>query len=195
MTRLDALLAEARACRVCAAHLPLGPRPILRARESARLLIVGQAPGFKVHETGIPFYDRSGDRLLQWLGLTRAQFYDERTVAFVPTGFCYPGRDASGGDLPPRAECAPLWHPKLRPALPHIETTLLIGSHAQKYYLGARRKKTVAETVRAWREFLPEFWPLPHPSWRNTNWLAKNPWFEAKLVPQLKKRIAEIFAG
>ena len=192
MTRLDALLAEARACRVCTAHLPLGPRPIVRARATARLLIVGQAPGLKVHETGIPFNDPSGVRLRAWLGLTPEEFYDERRVAFIPTGFCYPGRDAKGGDLPPRPECAPLWHPKLRPELKRLELTLLVGQHAQNFYLGAWRKKNVTDTVRAWREYLPEFLPTPHPSWRNTAWLKNNPWFEAKLVPDLRKRVRAI---
>lgn len=195
MTALDSLLAEVRACRVCAAHLPHGPRPVLRARESARLMIVGQAPGTKVHETGIPFNDRSGDRLREWLAMDRETFYDERRIAIIPAGLCYPGRDANGGDLPPRPECAPLWHPKLRAALPNIELTLLIGSYAQKYYLGRQRKKTVGETVAAWREYLPEFLPLPHPSWRNTAWLRKNPWFEKNLVPELRKRVREILAG
>ena len=193
MTRLDELLAEVRACRLCVAHLPLGPRPVLRARASARLLIVGQAPGTRVHETGIPFNDRSGDRLRQWLGFSREQFYDEDRIAIIPMGLCYPGRDAAGGDLPPREECAPLWHPRLRAALPAIELTLLVGSYAQAYYLGAKRKKTVGETVRAWREYLPEFWPLPHPSWRNTAWLAKNPWFEKELAPELRRRVADLY--
>ena len=193
MTRLDELLAEVRACRLCVAHLPLGPRPVLRARASARLLIVGQAPGTRVHETGIPFNDRSGDRLRQWLGFSREQFYDEDRIAIIPMGLCYPGRDAAGGDLPPREECAPLWHPRLRAALPGIELTLLVGSYAQAYYLGAKRKKTVGETVRAWREYLPEFWPLPHPSWRNTAWLAKNPWFEKELAPELGRRVADLY--
>ncbi len=192
MTRLDALLAEARACRLCEAHLPLGPRPVLRARATAKILIVGQAPGTKVHETGIPFNDRSGDRLRQWLAMTREQFYDEANIAIIPVGLCYPGRDAAGGDLPPRAECAPLWHPKLRAALPRIELTILAGSYAQKFYLGARRKKTLSETVRAWRDYLPEFLPLPHPSWRNTAWLARNPWFEKELVPEIRRRVKNL---
>jgi len=195
VTRLDTLLAEARACRLCEAHLPLGPRPVVRARATARLLIVGQAPGTKVHETGIPFNDPSGDRLRAWLGLTREEFYDERLVAFIATGFCYPGRDASGGDLPPRPECAPLWHPKLRPELRRLELTVLVGRHAQDFYLGARRGKSVTDTVRAWREYLPEFLPTPHPSWRNNAWLKKNPWFEAKLVPDLRGRVRAIMNG
>ncbi|HLF59051.1 MAG TPA: uracil-DNA glycosylase family protein [Alphaproteobacteria bacterium] len=190
MVSLESLLAEVRACTVCAAHLPLGPRPVLRARVSARLLIVGQAPGTRVHETGIPFNDRSGDRLREWLSLERERFYDESRVAIIPMGLCYPGRDAAGGDVPPRPECAPLWHPRLRAALPDIALTLLVGSYAQAYYLGARRKKSVAETVRTWRDYLPQFLPLPHPSWRNTGWLKRNPWFAAELVPELRRRVA-----
>lgn len=189
MAGLGSLLKEVRACTLCAAHLPLGPRPVLRARKSARLLVVGQAPGTRVHETGLPFNDRSGDRLRLWMNVSRDSFYDERRVAIVPMGFCYPGRDAAGGDLPPRPECAPLWHPKLRPMLPNIELTLLIGAYAQKYYLGTARKRSVAETVRAWRDYLPDFLPLPHPSWRNTGWLRRNPWFERELVPELRRRV------
>ncbi len=186
---LDAVVAAARACRVCAAHLPLGPRPVLRARESARLLIVGQAPGTRVHETGVPWNDPSGDRLRDWLDLDRPAFYDETRIAIVPMGFCYPGRDARGGDRPPRPECAPLWHPPLRAALPAIALTLLVGSYAQRYYLGRHRRASLTETVRAWRDYLPAFLPLPHPSWRNTAWLKKNPWFEAELVPELRRRV------
>jgi uracil-DNA glycosylase len=189
---LAALVAAARACRVCAEHLPLGPRPVLRARESARLLIVGQAPGTRVHETGVPWNDPSGDRLRHWLGLDREAFYDEARIAIVPMGLCYPGRDPRGGDRPPRPECAPLWHPPLRAALPAIELTLLIGSYAQRYYLGRSRKASMTETVRAWRDHLPEVLPLPHPSWRNTAWLRKNPWFEADLVPVLRQRVAAL---
>ena len=191
---LDAVVAAARACRVCAEHLPLGPRPILRARAGARLLIVGQAPGTRVHETGVPWNDPSGDRLRDWLDLDRAAFYDEARIAIVPMGFCYPGRDQRGGDRPPRPECAPLWHPPLRAALPGIELTLLVGSYAQRYYLGKRRQASLSETVRAWRDYLPAFLPLPHPSWRNTAWLKKNPWFEAELVPDLRRRIGRLMA-
>jgi len=192
MVSLEALLKEVRACTVCAAHLPLGPRPVLRAKVTSRLLIVGQAPGTRVHETGVPFNDRSGDRLRDWLALSRDQFYDDSRIAIVPIGLCYPGRDAAGGDKPPRPECAPLWHPKLRAALPRIALTLLVGRYAQGFYLGARRKRSVAETVRAWGDYLPEFLPLPHPSWRNTAWLRRNPWFEAELVPELRARVARL---
>ncbi|MCH8809854.1 MAG: uracil-DNA glycosylase family protein [Proteobacteria bacterium] len=186
---LEAVLRAARACRVCAADLPLGPRPVLRARATARLLIVGQAPGTRVHETGIPWNDPSGERLRDWLAVDRATFYDERRIAIVPMGLCYPGRDARGGDRPPRPECAPLWHPPLIAALPAVELTLLIGRYAQGRYLGARRRATLTETVRAWADCAPGFLPLPHPSWRNTAWLKRNPWFAAELLPVLRARV------
>lgn len=194
-TRLSRVLAEIRGCAQCSAHLPLGPRPVLRAAPSARILIIGQAPGTKVHETGIPWNDRSGDRLRDWLGLDRETFYDERRIAIVPMGFCYPGRDASGGDMPPRPECAPAWHPKLMPLLPKIGLTLLIGQYAQKRYLGERRKPSMTATVTAWREYLPDHLALPHPSWRNTAWLRKNPWFEHDVVPELRKRVAALLGA
>jgi uracil-DNA glycosylase len=186
---LETLLGEVRDCRVCAGSLPLGPRPVLRARDTARLLIIGQAPGTRVHETGIPWNDASGDRLRHWLNVERETFYDESRIAIVPMGFCYPGRDERGGDSPPRPECAPLWHPPLLAALPQVELTLLVGLYAQKHYLGARRRGTLTETVRAWADYAPAFLPLPHPSWRNTAWLKKNPWFETGLVPQLRDRV------
>jgi len=186
---LAGLVAAARACRVCAAHLPLGPRPVLRAASSARLLIVGQAPGTRVHETGIPWNDPSGERLRAWLAVDSETFYDEARIAIVPMGLCYPGRDDRGGDKPPRPECAPLWHPPLRAALPKVELTLLVGQYAQAYYLGPRRRGSLTETVRAWRELLPDFLPLPHPSWRNTAWLKRHPWFAAELLPELRARV------
>jgi uracil-DNA glycosylase len=186
---LDTLLPEIRACRVCAPSLPLGPRPVVRASETARILIVGQAPGTKVHETGIPWNDPSGDRLRAWLDLDRETFYDTARIAIAPIGFCYPGRDTRGGDLPPRRECAPLWHPRLLAALPNVELILLAGGHAQAYYLAGRRKKTMTATVAAWRAYHPPYWPVPHPSWRNTHWLKKNPWFEAEVLPALRARV------
>lgn len=192
MTDLSSLIAEARACRLCT-DLPLGPRPVLRASPTARLLIVGQAPGTKVHETGIPWNDRSGDRLRDWLGVDRDTFYDDAKVAIVPMGLCYPGRDAKGGDLPPRKECAPTWQDRLRTALPQVELTLLIGQYAQAWYLGARRQKGMTATVAAWRDYAPDFLPLPHPSWRNTAWLKRNPWFEAEVVPELRRRTARFW--
>jgi uracil-DNA glycosylase len=187
--RLERLLADVRACRHCEAVLPLGPRPTLRASSTARLMIVGQAPGTKVHETGIPWNDRSGDRLRQWLGLDRDTFYDESRIAIVPTGFCYPGVDAHGGDLPPRPECAPLWHPRLLPLMPEVGLTLLIGGYAQAYYLGKSRKRTMTDTVAHWRDYLPDYFPMPHPSWRNTAWLKRNPWFEAEALPELRRLV------
>jgi uracil-DNA glycosylase len=186
---LDHLLAEIRACRHCAAHLPLGPRPVIRAASSATLLIISQAPGTRVHETGLSFNDRSGDRLRDWLGLDREEFYDTRRVAILGMGFCYPGVDAKGGDLPPRPECAPLWHPRVLPLLPSIRLTLLVGSYALVRYIGRGRGMT--ETVRDWRRHLPRQIPLPHPSWRNIGWLKRNPWFEAELLPALKERVRE----
>ncbi|WP_132971106.1 uracil-DNA glycosylase family protein [Thiogranum longum] len=192
--KLDKLLAEVRACRACEAVLPFEPRPVLRASSSARLLIVGQAPGTRVHETGIPWNDPSGDRLRHWLGVEREFFYDERHIAIVPMGFCYPGRGKSG-DLPPRPECAALWREQLLACLPDIELTLLIGHYAQQYHLPDAGRSTVTETVQRWREFLPDVIPTPHPSPRNQLWLRRNPWFEADLVPALQRRIREMFAG
>ena len=189
-SKLDRLLTEIRACRICEKHLPLGPRPVLRARRSARVLIIGQAPGTKVHESGIPWDDRSGDRLREWLAIGHDTFYNHRQVAIVPMGFCYPGRDKNGGDNPPRPECAPEWHPKVVPALAGVQLTLLVGSYAQAHYLADRRSRTMTETVRRWREFLPDYLPTPHPSWRTTGWARKNPWFESELVPELRTRVA-----
>ena len=185
---LGSLLTTIRACRLCASQLPSEPRPILRAAPSARLLIVGQAPSSKVHETGIPWNDASGIRLRGWLGLSREQFYDERTVAIMPMGFCYPGKGAAG-DLPPRPECAPTWHAPILALLPNVELTLLIGHYAQLGYLGEGRRPTLTETVRNHADYLPQHFPLPHPSPRNQLWLANNPWFDANVVPDLRKRI------
>ncbi|MCB9949113.1 MAG: uracil-DNA glycosylase family protein [Rhodospirillaceae bacterium] len=184
--------AAARACAACAAHLPLGPRPVFRLDPAARLLIVGQAPGTRVHETGIPWNDASGDRLRAWLGLDRDRFYDAARIAIVPMGFCYPGTDARGGDRPPRPECAPLWHARLLRHLPALGLTLLVGSYAQRHYLAARRRASLGETVRAWRDYLPAYLPLPHPSWRNTAWLKRNPWFDCDLVPDLRARVGAL---
>lgn len=190
-TDLEQLLQQIRACRVCEARLPYPPNPVLRAGDTARLLVVGQAPGRRVHETGIPWNDPSGDRLREWMALEREVFYDESRIAIIPAAFCYPG-SGKGGDLPPRPECAPLWHPSLRAALPRIELTLLIGQYAQAYYLGNRRKANLTETVRAWREYLPEFLPLPHPSPRNQLWLKRNPWFGEEVIPELRQRVAAL---
>lgn len=190
--RLTTLLDEIAACRRCAGDLPLGPRPVLRAEPSARLLIVGQAPGTKVHETGVPWNDASGDRLRDWLDVDRETFYDARRIAIVPMGFCYPGRDPRGGDNPPRPECAPAWHAPVLERLPNLGLTLLVGSYAQKYYLGADRGRTMTETVREFRRFLPRFLPTPHPSWRTTAWQRKNPWFEDEVLPELRRRVAAL---
>lgn len=189
---LDSLLAEVRACRLCAPHLPLGPRPVLRAAPQARILIIGQAPGTRVHATGIPWNDPSGERLRAWMEVGKKTFYDETRIAILPMGLCYPGRLARGGDAPPRPECAPLWHPPVLEALPCVELTLLVGHYAQARYLGDRRKKTLTETVQAWESYAPAFLPLPHPSWRNTAWLKKNPWFESALLPVLRARVREL---
>jgi len=178
--------AEARACRVCERHLE--PRPVFRVGATARLLIVGQAPGRRVHETGIPWNDPSGDVLREWLAMDRDAFYDTSRIAIVGVGLCYPGT-VEGADLPPMPQCAPLWQPRFRAALPRIALTLLVGSYAQKYYLGARGRPSLAQTVRAFRDYLPEFFPLPHPSWRNQGWLKANPWFAAAVIPALRRRV------
>lgn len=187
----EQLLADVRACRLCADHLPLGPRPILRVNPTAKLLIVGQAPGTRVHNSGVPWNDPSGDRLRQWLELDRTQFYDETRIAILPTGLCYPGKGKSG-DLPPRPECAPLWHPPLLEHLPEIQLTLLIGGYAQAYYLGAARKKDLTATVAAAAEYLPRFLPLPHPSPRNQLWLKKNAWFAERILPLLRRELKRL---
>lgn len=189
-----ALLARVESCTVCADDLPHPPRPVVRASPTARLLIVGQAPGRRVHETGIPWNDLSGDRLREWLGTTREQFYDLSRIAIVPTGLCYPGT-VKGSDLAPRPECAPLWHAELRAAMPRIRLTLLVGAYAQAYYLGARRGRTLAATVQAWRDFLPDFFPLPHPSPRNRMWLKHNPWFEQEVLPALREQVGSLLAA
>jgi len=189
--KLASLLREVRACDVCADHLPYPPKPILRAGVTAKILIVGQAPGRRVHETGIPWNDPSGDRLRDWMQVSRDTFYDEQRIAIIPTGLCYPGT-GKGGDLPPCAECAPLWHPRLRAALPDIKLTLLVGSYAQAYYLGPRAQKTLTETVRHYGDYLPVVLPLPHPSPRNQMWLKRNPWFAAEVLPLLRERVAAL---
>lgn len=191
---LDDLLTAIRACRLCEAALPLGPRPVLRASATARLLVVGQAPGTKVHASGVPWDDASGRRLRGWLGLDPDDFYDEARVALVPMGFCYPGK-AGSGDAPPRPECRATWHPRLLPLLANVELTLLIGQYAQAYFLGARRKATLTDTVRAWREFAPALLPLPHPSPRNGGWFKANPWFEDEVLPELRARVQALVRG
>ncbi len=198
---LDRLLAEIRACRVCrtqprGAPLAHDPRPVLRASATARILIVGQAPGTKVHASGKPFDDRSGDRLRAWMNVPADVFYDETRIAIAPMGFCFPGQDAKGGDLPPRKECAPLWRPRLMRELAAIDLLLLVGTYAQRWYLGDDAVTSLTETVRAGPRPLRDVGgalgiPLPHPSWRNTGWLTANPWFESEVLPILRSKIAE----
>lgn len=190
---LTALLAEVRACQQCAAQLPFAPNPIVRAQPNARLLIVGQAPGLRVHTTGIPWNDPSGDRLREWLQMERATFYDETQIAIIPTGLCYPGR-AKRGDLPPRPECAPLWHPRLLACLPNLQLKLLIGQYAQRYYLQERMKSSLTETVRAWQTYLPDCLPLPHPSPRNGVWFKQNPWFIEEVIPALRDHVQTVLS-
>lgn len=189
--RVAALLAEIAGCTRCAAHLPLGPRPVLRATATARILVAGQAPGIRVHETGIPFNDPSGDRLRVWMGIDRETFYDAERIAIVPMGFCYPG-SAERGDLPPRPECARQWHPRLLPLLDRIELVLAVGAHAHRYHIRGRRRESLTETVRHWREYLPGVIPLPHPSPRNNGWLKRNPWFDRELAPEVAQRVAAL---
>jgi uracil-DNA glycosylase len=191
---LEALLTAVRNCRACEKHLPLGPRPVLRAEATARILIVGQAPGTRVHATGIPWNDASGERLRMWMGIDRDVFYDSSRIAIIPMGYCYPGRGKSG-DLPPRRECADLWLNHLLAELPRIELTLLIGQYAQRHFLGDRRMPSLTETVRNWQAYAPQYLPLPHPSPRNTLWLKRNPWFEQQLLPVLRARIRAFHAG
>jgi len=199
---LDALATQLRACRLCLDHplkqpLPHDPRPVVHINAGARLCIAGQAPGTRVHSSGIPFDDPSGDRLRAWMGIDKHVFYDQSRLAIVPMGFCFPGLDAKGGDLPPRRECAPQWREQVFKLLPQIELILVIGQYAQKWHLGSYRKKSLTDTVRNWqncvnREVRPRCLPLPHPSWRNTGWLKKNPWFETEVLPNLKKEVGRL---
>jgi uracil-DNA glycosylase len=196
---LERVLAAIRACRHCVEApqgkpLPHEPRPVLQASGTARLAVCSQAPGTKVHLTGRPFTDRSGDRLREWMGVTSEEFYDEARVAVVAMGFCFPGQDDKGADLPPRKECAPRWHGELFAALPQLELVLAVGSYAQEFHLGAEGGTSLQETMLAWRKHLarerrPRVLPLPHPSWRNNKWLIDNPWFEAELLPVLRREV------
>ncbi|HEY5142267.1 MAG TPA: uracil-DNA glycosylase family protein [Solirubrobacteraceae bacterium] len=187
---LPSLLGAIRACTVCAAHLPAGPRPIVQADGKARVVIIGQAPGRRVHESGVPWADASGVRLRAWLGMTESEFYDPARTALVPMGFCFPGTGPSG-DLPPRRECAPLWHDRLLALLPPDRLTVIVGTYAQRRYAD-RTHGTVADTVARWREFLPGRIVMPHPSPRNRSWLARNPWFEADTVPAVRSRVRQV---
>jgi uracil-DNA glycosylase len=199
--KLAEKVAEIRACRICIDRperkpLPHEPRPVVVPSASARIMIAGQAPGTRVHESGRPFTDRSGDRLREWLGVSDAEFYDTDNFAIVPMGFCFPGLDAKGGDLPPRRECAPAWRADLMAAMPQIDLLLVIGQYAQGWHLGLKGKRSVTETVRGWRDFAarntaPLIIPLPHPSWRNTGWLKANPWFGEELLPVLRRAVDE----
>lgn len=199
---LDRLVREIKACRICrdtpdGQPLPHEPRPVLRPSASARICIASQAPGVRVHASGIPFTDPSGDRLRAWLGVTDEEFYDQRRVAIVAMGFCFPGHDAAGGDLPPRRECARTWRNRLFALMPNLELVLLIGAYAQRWHLGAAGRGAMTEVVRNWRslidtEVLPRYIPLPHPSWRNNGWLRKNPWFEGELLPTLRPQVRRL---
>lgn len=202
LVRLEAVRAGIAACRICVDSpdgppLPHAPRPVLRVSSTARLCVCGQAPGTRVHASGVPFNDPSGDRLRHWMGISREDFYDDSRVAIVPMGFCFPGLDANGGDLPPRKECARTWRTKLFDALPRFDLILLIGRHAQKWHLGRDARPTLTETVADWaryaeRDGKPRHLPLPHPSWRNTGWLKRNPWFEAEVVPYLRAEVRRL---
>lgn len=199
---LSQLLFEIKACRICVDNpngdpLPHEPRPVLQARASARLAIFGQAPGLKVHHAGKPFMDPSGVRLRNWMGIGEEDFYEPAKVAIIPMGFCFPGYDKKGGDLPPRRECAAAWRARVLAELPNLELVLLVGQYAQAWHLGADKRRTVTETVAAWRDYmakdsLPRLLPLPHPSWRNNAWISKNLWFEMELLPELKKLVQSI---
>lgn len=189
---MDDLLKRIRACRICEKHLPLGPRPVLTASSHSRIAVIGQAPGLKVHQTGIPWDDMSGKNLRRWMGVSDEAFYDPEIFAIVPMGFCYPGR-GKGGDLPPRPECAPQWHDAIFDAMDRPpDLFLLIGNYAQRYYLKKTAQKTLTETVRRYKDYLPKYFPLPHPSPRNTPWQKKHPWFEEEVVPALKENILKL---
>lgn len=199
---LDALISEIHACRICrdapkGAPLPHDPRPVLRARACARIGVFGQAPGTRVHASGVPFTDPSGVRLRAWMGVTDEEFYDQTRVAIVPMGFCFPGLNAKGGDLPPRKECALVWRAKVMAALPRLEVVLLVGAYAQTWHLGDLAREDLTATVKDWRAITaatkaPRYWPLPHPSWRNNRWLKDNPWFETELLPALRGDVGRV---
>lgn len=190
MKSCASLLKKVRACSICATHLPLGPRPVLQLHPNARILIAGQAPGRRVHESGVPFDDASGSRLREWLGVTHETFYDAQQIAILPMGFCYPGTGKSG-DLPPRPECVPAWRENLLQQLPQLELTIVLGKYAQDYHIKSAHR-SVTELVKSWRDHWPQLLPLPHPSPRNNIWLRRNPWFENEVLPLLKERVAGI---
>jgi uracil-DNA glycosylase len=189
---LKTVLAQIRACRACEPDLE--PRPVLHVTATARLMIASQAPGLRVHRSGLSFDDASGDRLRAWMGVDRDTFYDSSRIALAAMAFCFPGYDDLGGDKPPPRKCAARWRERLLRARPPFETTLLVGSYAQSWHLREAARASMSETVRAWREYAPRYIPLPHPSWRNNGWLKKNPWFEAELVPYLRRRVRRILS-
>ncbi len=191
-TDLDAVLADIRACRACVGELPHEPRPVVRVFPETRLLICGQAPGRRVHESGMPFTDPSGDRLRDWMGIDAGTFYGDHRIGVAAQAFCYPGTAPQGGDYPPPRRCATLWRSRLLEALPRMELTLLVGGYSQVWALGERARANMTETVQAWRDYAPSILPLPHPSWRNTAWLKRNLWFEAEVVPWLRGRVGEL---
>lgn len=189
---LEAVLADIAACRACAPELPHEPRPVVRVSPQTRLLICGQAPGRRVHESGLPFTDPSGDRLRGWMGLDYETFYGRPEIGVAAMAFCFPGTNPKGGDFPPPPRCAQLWRPQLLQQLPQVELTLLVGGYAQEWALGGRMQANMTQTVRAWRNYGPAILPMPHPSWRNTGWLKRNPWFEDEVTPYLRQRVLEI---
>ncbi|MFN4287682.1 MAG: uracil-DNA glycosylase family protein [Brevundimonas sp.] len=192
--RLDALLSEIAACRACADDLPHTPRPVVMVGPETRVLICGQAPGRRVHESGLPFTDASGVRLREWMGVDEATFYGSGRIGVAAQAFCFPGTSPKGGDYPPPPRCARLWRARLLALLPRVELTLLVGAHAQRWALAEQARASMSETVRAWRAFGPQVIPLPHPSWRNTAWLRANPWFGQELVPHLRARVQEVLS-
>ena len=189
---LEAVLADIAACRACAPELPHEPRPVVRVSPQTRLLICGQAPGRRVHESGLPFTDPSGDRLRGWMGVDYETFYGRPEIGVAAMAFCFPGTNPKGGDFPPPPRCAQLWRPQLLQQLPQVELTLLVGGYAQEWALGGRMQANMTQTVRAWRDYAPAILPMPHPSWRNTGWLMRNPWFEDEVTPYLRQRVLEI---
>ena len=198
--RLEDVLSDIRACRACLGDLPHEPRPVVRVFPETRLLICGQAPGRQVHESGMPFTDPSGDRLRDWMGVDFATFYADHRIGVAAQAFCYPGtapqkNGRSGGDYPPPKRCATLWRPRLLEALPGMELTLLVGGYSQTWALGSRARTNMTDTVRAWRDYAPDLLPMPHPSWRNTAWLRRNPWFEDEVVPYLRQRVRGILSA